>query len=280
MKDETQTFFEETDSDFFVGNDPARGPWMDDACHGGPVTGLAARAFENLSPDKMLTRITAEFLRPLPMVGLRFKAQLTRHGRKMDAALVEVFDNDGILCARANGMLIAEDDIGEVPTCPEPTLSRFEANKGQFPVMPHPNAKPGFANFAEFAYPPGETTGPGETTLWMKTPALLSGEDISPIQRICPLADCGSGISRNMDFADMSFMNCDLTIVIHRKPRSTWLASKAKSYWEANGIGLGHATILDEEGPVATALQTLLLMPPKKTKEIMTPKRTKAEVPN
>ena len=266
------TFFSVDDSGLFVGNDPARGPWMDDACHGGPVTALAARAFEKLLPDKMLTRITAEFLRPLPMEGCRVEAQFTREGRKMAAATAEVLDGDGKVCARASGMLIAEENIGEVPTYPEPHIRLAEAVPGHFPVMPHPKAKPGFATFAEIAYPPGETMEPGATTLWMKTPPLLAGEDTSPIQRICPLADCGSGISRNMDFADMSFMNCDLTIMIHRKPRSAWLASKSKSYWESSGIGLGHATIMDEDGPVATALQTLLLMPPKVTTELLTPK--------
>lgn len=263
MQDTELTFFDIGENGYFVGNNPARGPWADDACHAGPVTGLIARAFESLVPGKMLTRITAELQRPLPMAGIRVEAEITRQGRKMEVAGAEVLDRDGKVCIRASGMLIAEDDIGEVPTYPEPRLRLSEATMGHFPVMPHPKAKPSFASYAEIGYPPGETMDPGATTLWMKTPPLLPGEETSPIQLICPLADCGSGISRNMDFADMSFMNCDLTIMIHRKPRSTWLASKAKSYWQATGIGLGQATILDEEGPVAIALQTLLLMPPR-----------------
>ncbi|MGH0001679.1 thioesterase family protein [Pseudovibrio ascidiaceicola] len=261
MKSLELAFFDVNEDGFFVGNDPARGPWRDDACHAGPVTGLVVRAFENLVPDKMLTRITIELLRPLPMAGLRVEAEITRQGRKMEATMGEVLDGDGNVCARASGMLIAEDDLGEVPSYPEPPLHLSEATRGCFPVMPHPKAKANFASHAEIAYPPGETMDPGPTTLWMKTPPLLLEEETSPAQRICPLADCGSGISRNVDFAEMSFMNCDLTIMIHRKPSSTWLASKAKSYWESSGIGLGHATIMDEEGPVATALQTLLLRP-------------------
>lgn len=275
MQEQDLSFFRINDTGFFVGNDPARGPWMDDACHGGPVAGLMVRAMENLVPDKMLTRITAEFLSPLPMEGLRVEAEVTRQGRKMAAASATVLNGDGKVCARASAMLVAETDVGAVPTVQEAPLALSEATPGNFPVMPHPKARPGFATFAEVAYPPGENTDPGATTLWMKTPPLLAGEKTSPIQRICPLADCGSGISRNMDFADMSFMNCDLTIMIHRKPRSAWLASQAKSYWESTGIGLGHATIMDEDGPVATALQTLLLMPPRKTTEMLTPKKTR-----
>jgi len=272
MQDTGVTFFKVSNDGFFIGNDPARGPWSDDACHAGPVTGLVVRAFENLSPDKMLTRVTAEFLRPLPMAGFRIEAGITREGRKMETAVAEVLDKDSKVCARINGMMIAEDNIGDVPTCNDRALQFSAATMGHFPVMPHPKAKPNFASHAEVAYPPGETMEPGPTTLWMKTPPLLPGEETSPIQHICPLADCGGGISRNTNFSDMSFMNCDLTIAVHRKPRSKWLASKAKSYWESNGLGLGHATIFDEEGPVATALQTLLLMPPKKTTELLTPK--------
>ena len=62
----------------------------------------------------------------------------------------------------------------------------------------------------------------------------------------------------------MGFLNTDLMIHIHREPRSEWLASETVSHWQDTGIGLAHAVIRDEEGPLAAVLQTLLLRPPPK----------------
>ncbi|MEM7282220.1 MAG: thioesterase family protein, partial [Pseudomonadota bacterium] len=56
-----------------------------------------------------------------------------------------------------------------------------------------------------------------------------------------------------------SFVNPDITIVAHRESDSEWLASSARSDWQSTGIGLSTAVIQDEQGPIATVLQTLLI---------------------
>ncbi|MEK9725984.1 MAG: hypothetical protein VW405_21205, partial [Rhodospirillaceae bacterium] len=148
-----------------------------------------------------------------------------------------------------------------MPSVATPRLDRSEARASHFPVVQTRHDLPAFQKFIEVAYPPGQDHAPGPTTIWMKTPPLLAGEATSPFQHLCFLADCGNGISRNAEMTQMGFMNCDLTIVQHRPPRSEWLASEAVSYWESTGIAQARATIMDEDGPVATALQTVLLMP-------------------
>ncbi len=78
------TYFTHPPEGVFLGNDPARGPWSPDHCHAGPVTGLVARAAESaVGPDKMLTRLTLDVLRPLPVTGLVIETELTRNTRTL-----------------------------------------------------------------------------------------------------------------------------------------------------------------------------------------------------
>jgi len=247
-----------------VGNAPARGPWSPEHCHAGPVTGLLARAVEQLvGKERLLVRLTVDFTRPLPMQGFTITTNLTRDGRRTAMATATLLDQKERICATATSMHILENEIGEVKTAVAPRLPFKNLTFGTFPVKESLHDKPMFSHFAEVAYPEGEGTAPGPTTLWMKTLPLLAEETPSSFQKLCPLSDCGNGISRNANLSEMSFVNTDLTILAHRQTKADWLASSAHSYWQSNGVGMAQATIQDEEGPVAIALQSLILTPVK-----------------
>lgn len=246
----------------FRGNDPARGPWSEDHCHAGPVTGLVARAAEALAgPEKMLTRLTVDFLRPLPVAGLRVEGTLTRSTRTLATTRVEVHDPDGGLCAQATTMHLVRKALSGVPTTPAAPPDFAGAVPGPFSIAEGRHDRPMFADFTEIRFPPGEDSRPGPTTLWMRTPRIVQGEDPSPIQALCPLADCGNAISRNAELSEMGFMNTDLTLQVHRAPEGRWFASQSVSYWEPTGIGMSHSVLFDRKGPVGVALQTLVLHP-------------------
>jgi hypothetical protein len=95
----------------------------------------------------------------------------------------------------------------------------------------------------------------------MRTLPLLEGEEPSPFQTLCPIADCGNGIGRNAEFGIASFVNADLTVFSCRLPESKWLATSAISLWEPNGIGMSQATLFDTRGVLGVALQTLIVRP-------------------
>ncbi|HEY5644124.1 MAG TPA: thioesterase family protein [Woeseiaceae bacterium] len=247
--------------DWFVGNDAARGPWSPDACHAGPVTGLLVRALEREVGDKQLVRITANYLRPIPMAGFRVEASTVRAGRATTSASATLTDRDGKVCATASSLHLVVNDFEGLPTTSLPVPDFDDATSGLFVEHDAPHAMRFFGNSVEARFPPGENNGPGPTTIWMRTPPLLEGEVPSPFQRICPLADCGNGTSRNADFEVATFVNPDLTIILHRLPESLWLASSAVSFWEPTGIGLSQATLFDAKGPVGVASQTLLVQP-------------------
>lgn len=182
----------------FVGNGPARGPWTADACHAGPVSGLLTRAAENTITDKQMVRLTANFVRPVPMDGFRIETEVIRDGRTVALVSTTLRDRTSRICATATSTHIVKKTIGALST---------------------------------------------------------------PFQSICPLSDCGNGISRNLELNELSFVNPDITIALHRLPESEWLASSAVSHWQSNGIGLAHATLFDEIGAVGVALQSLVLRP-------------------
>ncbi len=257
---EPQAFFQR-DDDWYVGNDPARGPWSADGCHAGPVTGVIAAAAERLIDDKQLVRLTVNYVRPVPMAGFATIAEPAGSGRSAASATITLRDRDGKLCATAQSLHITLNEIPEPPTA-RPSAPRFEeASEGSFPVKAPLHDLPFFGSEVEAAYPPGEDNEPGPTTIWMRCPPIVDGEPTSPFQSLCPLADCANGFARNADFTDVSCVNPDLTILVHRLPRSDWLASKGVSFWEASGIGSTQATLYDTDGVIGSALQSLVIRP-------------------
>ena len=249
------------DGELIVGNDAARGPWSADACHAGPVTAVLARALERAVPDKQLVRVTVSFQRPIPMSGFHADASLQRNGRKAAVAIATLTAADGRECAVASSLHLATDSDGNLPTATVPHPEFGEAVPGAFPLERALHGLPFFSSGIDVAYPPGETSDPGPTSIWMLTLPIVEGESPSPFQALCPLADCGNGISRNSTFAEATFVNPDLTIAIFRLPESDWLASQAISFWEPTGIGLSQAQLFDMTGALGIAVQMLLVKP-------------------
>ncbi len=257
----TPAFFREAGG-VFIGNDGARGPWDPEACHGGPVAALLARALELQVPDRVLVRLTVELPRPVPVAGFTIEASTVRAGRSVAATSAALTDGAGRVCATAYGLHLQQADIGDVPSPPQPAPTLSEAVPGPFPITAARHPLPMFGTAVEARYPPGEDRRPGPTTLWLRTPAILEGEEPSPFQRMCPLADCGNAISRNVELDEATFVNPDLTVFLVRPPRGAWLAAQAVSHWQPSGIGLSDAALFDADGFVGRAVQTLLIRPP------------------
>jgi len=258
----SDAYFTQTDEGRFVGTDFARGPWSVDACHGGPPAGLLARAVEGLFPEHRLVRLTVDLDRPIPIAGFHVEAEIVKAGRSVGASAARIVGDDGQVCARAAGLHLAAAAVGEpLPTVDLTTPDLSAAQPGDFPVRRTTHGLTAFAASTEVRYPPGQDGEPGPTTMWMRTVPLLAGETPSPFQRICPLADCGNALSRNADLREVSFVNPDLTILLHREPDGEWLGSQASSHWQSDCIGLADALLFDHRGPVGRACQTLLLRP-------------------
>jgi hypothetical protein len=252
-------------AEWFSPTDHARGPWDPDACHGGPPTGLLVRALERALPAMRLARISVDLGRPVPMAGFSIAAEVTRAGRATANSSAALLDADGKVRATATGMHLAVAPTplfeARIDNSGVQTPRLADSVPGEFPIRRVSHDRPGFRGAVEVRYPEGEGDSIGATTVWMRTVRLLPDEEMSPFQRISPLADCGNAFSRNADPSEVQFVNTDLLIALHRDPVGEWMGSRATSAWQPTGVGLADALLFDDEGPVGRALQTMLLRP-------------------
>ncbi len=250
------------DGDVFVGTDFARGPWDEHACHAGPPTGMLARASERLVPGQRLTRLWVELGKTIPMPGFRIIGEVTRTGRATSSTSLTIVDLDGNPRVHARGSHIIDRPVMEATIGDRfdtPILA--DSIPGEFPIRQTGHGKPAFMDGVQLRYPPGEDRSPGPTTVWMHTVPLLADESMSAFQRICPLADCGNAFGRNAEALDVSFVNTDLAVTLHRDPIGEWMGMSAMSVWQPNGVGMSSSVLFDELGAVGQATQTLLLTP-------------------
>ena len=255
-------FLKLDDTHVYIGQDPTRGPWHVDHCHAGPPAGAIARSVEIVAGDgKLLTRLTLDLIRPIPMAGFRVDVEMRREGRKVSTAAAVLSDLNGKPCVTGTALLVAPSETPGVPTAAVAPLKVADAAPGPFPLQTPVHHLDAFGSFMNVRYPEDETPDPGPTKMWMKVMSLVEGEVPSSFQRICPLADCGNATARNAEPQAVGFVNPDLTIVAHRQTSADWLLSDGVSHWQENGIGLAEARISDEDGPVATALQSVILTP-------------------
>jgi hypothetical protein len=75
------------------------------------------------------------------------------------------------------------------------------------------------------------------------------------------VADSGNGVSATLDWRRYLFINVDLSVHLHRLPAGEWVCLDAVTMPQADGIGMADTLLLDEQGPIGRAAQTLLVAP-------------------
>ena len=216
---------------------------------------------ERRLPEHQLVRLTVDLARPIPHAGFHVETEVVRSGRTVGTTSSTLIDGNGNTVATAHSMHIAAHRPIDMPTAPCDTPRLSDAEPGAFPLTEHAHDLAAFDSGVQVRYPAGNGPRPGPNRIWMRSLPLLDTEEPSPFQRICPLADCGNAVSRNADPDRITFMNTDLTIVLHRPPIGEWLGMDSVSRWESNGIGMSDSLLFDDVGPVGRALQSLILRP-------------------
>jgi len=222
---------------------------------------------EQVLPNQRLTRITVELIRPIPFEGFEITAEVVRQGRTVSLATAHIIALNGnpVLSARGLFMSRAEKPIqfpASVAQLSQPSeYGKPEAAKhGGFPITGTLHGLPAFnGEGVQTRYPEGQNNRAGQTIAWLKTVPLLADETPSAFQRICPLADCGNAFGRLAEPQELTFMNTDLTVLLHRDPSGEWLGTDSQCFWESDGIGLSDSRLFDENGVVGRAIQSLLL---------------------
>ncbi len=246
----------------FVATEIARGPWDPDALHGGAPAALLMRAFEQLpaAPDLAISRVTYEFLRPIPLGALTVQAEVVRPGRRVQLLEASINGPSGLEVVRARALQIRRADPS-VPrdSDPPPALGPDQGRENDFRT-PH---RPMFARDAiEIRFVEGTFLGTGPATGWfrLRVPIVL-GEVPSQLQRLAAAGDFGNGISSTLSWDDYMFINPDLTLYIDREPVGEWICLKARTFIPDDGVATAESILYDERGRVGRATQALLVAP-------------------
>jgi len=250
--------FYEQDGGVFVSTPWSRGPWSLDSQHGGPPAALLGRAIELLPTDvpMQVSRFTIEILRPIPVVPLRVESKVVRPGKRVqfcEAALLN--GADPVALVRAWRIRAGDGEAplvtdGDVPRAP------FECPELEFP----PEPKESYMHGMEWRTADGKPFN-GPSTVWFRARIpLVAGEEPSPLQRLLLAADCGNGISAEVDFSSL-FINVDLSVHVTRLPKGEFVALRARTRIEPTGVGVASSSLWDEHGRLGTGAQSLYVGP-------------------
>jgi hypothetical protein len=253
-------FFRE--GDVFIPTELGRGPWTPDALHGGAPAALLAGYAEQMvnDPDMCLSRLTLELVRPVPMAPLTVQASMGR-GRSVRRVELSLSHGDTVV-ARAVVLFLRSVPLGIEP--------RLGGHPLPGPDRCHePFMVPGMEQVTSFHYTAmdirvahGQTVASGPAAAWFRLQyPLVSGEDVSAAMRAVAASDFGNGLSWILPVEEYTFVNTDLTVYLHRPPRTEWVALDSRTVIEPNGIGLVRSEVYDEQGRIGTAQQNLLVRP-------------------
>jgi hypothetical protein len=260
--------FYEPDGELYVATELTRGPWDPGAQHAGPPAALIGREIERLGGGRMgggegapaqVGRVTYEILRSVPIAPLRVQAEVVRPGRRVELVHATLEGEDGEALVRARGWRLRTERVSfEAPERNE-TLppGPEEAEPGTFPDT---GFDPGYHSAMEYRFVHGGFDELGPAIVWMRMGVpLLPGEEPTPLQRVLVAADSGNGVSVTLDWSRYLFINVDLSVHLHRMPTGEWVCLDAETFPEASGIGMADTRLLDEQGPIGRAAQTLLV---------------------
>ncbi len=254
-------FYVQLDETTFDSSPLTAGPWGPDAQHAGPPSALLARQIERFEPREghRLGRVTVDILGAVPIAPLRIEVERLRPGRRLELIEARASTRDRpVLVARAWRLTPTPEDF---PTRPE--REGGDVIPDDLPG-PEPTGLPwvhedGYLSAIEFRYERGSFDSPGPARVWARQIVpVVDDEEPTPWQRTLVLADSGSGISLALDPTRYPAINCDLSVALHREPVDEWIGLDALTSISAGSGALTTTTVLDRQGPIGIATQTLL----------------------
>jgi hypothetical protein len=265
----SDSYYELVDADDagerFRATDLVRGTWNAAIQHGAPVSALLVRALERCAPrdDTRLSRVLVDLIGGVPSEGdLWLRARVERPGRQIELIGAELLapgrDGTPRAVARASGWRLATLDTSPVVHAPAPALAPLTQASSR------DMAKDWDRNYVHSIDWRWLTTpladGPGES--WLRpTVDLVSGETMTPMQRLFTVADDANGIGTKLDIRRWTFMNTDLVVHVHRVPEGEWIGIRAETSYGPDGIGTTFGTLFDTRGAIGGIQQSVLVRP-------------------
>jgi hypothetical protein len=237
------------------------GPWSATLQHGSPPAALLVRTLERAHPrpDARVGRVSFDFFGPVATGIMAIETEIVRPGARIELSRARL-SVGGRLAMQANVWRVA---VG-------PGRAPAVLPQGAVPPIPPASSMALFVDVPSFGYGEaldwrfveGAFDEIGPATVWARPRIpLVEGEALSALSRLLLMVDSANGVSAELQPSRYTFVPVELTVALHRHPRTEWVGMRARTVIEADGIGLVRAELFDEEGGVGLALQTLYVAP-------------------
>lgn len=233
-------------------------PWGHGFQHGAPPSALVTHLLESVAPaDGRLARVSVDLLGAVPLGLLHTSARIIRPGRRICLVEAVVTDPEGRDVARGTGWWVHHVETTAVEkTVADPVTPRDECTVSdpEDPTSFLGMWASGYIDTLEVYSAPGQA--------WVRSPmSVVAGVPDSPWVRLMGVADTANGTNPTLNPREWQFMNTDITVCLHRLPRGEWTGIVADANYGPDGVGLTVARLYDEEGPVGTCNQALMINP-------------------
>jgi len=242
-----QPFFERA-GDGFVPQPVCAGPWDPKSLHGRVVAGLLAAEIERNHGDDALipARLTVDLYRLPDFSPMRVTTEVIREGRRIRVVAAEIWSGDRS-AGRATCQLLRKG--GEA-------RGKVWARDNWDVPMPAGIAAPaagaigGMWHTRPIAGAMGDS---GPRRCWIsEARELIAGEALTPWQRVALAADFASPFANAGDNG-LGFINTDITLYLHRLPRTEWIGFEVANHQSADGVANGECYLYDETGPIGSS---------------------------
>jgi hypothetical protein len=264
----TDSYYELIDSadplgERFTATDLVRSTWSAAIQHAAPVSALLVRSLERCvqRDDTRLSRVVVDLLGPVPADGdFWVRSRIERPGKQIELVNADMLglgpNGQPRPVARASGWRLQQLDTADVMLAPAPPIGPLAHGRSR-------NLERDFdRNYVHSLdwrwLTPPLNDGPGES--WIKPAVdLVTGETMTPLQRLFAVADCANGIGSKLDITKWTFLNNDLVVHVHRIPAGEWIGIRAETSYGPDGIGTTVGTLFDERAAVGSIQQSVLV---------------------
>lgn len=231
------------------------GPWDPTMQHGGAPTGLMTHIAEQIPSDHpmLITRLTVDMKRPIPLGELEVKTDITRKGRNIIAADISLISDEKEVCRAA--ILKVREKPFDMPEDVKPPTIVYPKSDNQHEVVRFKGFNDGVTIF-EAQNAPAHM----RRAAWFHiTRPWFGDQETTPSMRAAATGDYCNGFGSGLDFNTWSFINADLTIHFARKPVGEHIMLAANAWIGPDGRGLGYGELADEQGFFGRAVQCLVI---------------------